>query len=386
MARIALIDNLNDIAGFADGRLLDCSAEQLLHAAGGNTGNLAFVLGTRRAIADPVTVIGWGADAAWVRQHFDQIVICCANQIGAHVDLAPWADRLAAFGLPATLIGLGAQTTNFESEVAVPDGTRRFLATVAALRPRTGAPGIGVRGEFTRQVLARLDVDSAVIGCPSLFISGEAQLGQAILRRQPECVAPRVAAAAGNPYHATSAHLDARLKALVEGSAGAFILQHTHVYLSYALDGDTPHNRERFDHLRHMFGPEETYAQALAWFRRHAYAFADCGHWLRFLGHYDYALGPRYHGVALGVQAGIPGCVIAIDNRTRELSDTTGIKSVSIAEFDALAQEEILPRLAWSAQECAAFDANRRRRGAAMRAFLEGNGIAPAGYVADCAD
>ena len=40
---------------------------------------------------------------------------------------------------------------------------------------------------------------------------------------------------------------------------------------------------------------------------------------------FDFVVGPRFHGVMLAMQAGIPGGVIAHDSRTLELCQTMGI-------------------------------------------------------------
>ncbi|SSW87067.1 Uncharacterised protein [Klebsiella pneumoniae] len=109
MKRIGIIDNLNNIEQFVNYQFSQASAQDVMTATGGNTGNIAFVHGVRKLIGNQLTRIGWGWEASVVRQKVDHLIICCANQLGEHVDLGGWADRLEAFGLPVTLFGIGAQ-------------------------------------------------------------------------------------------------------------------------------------------------------------------------------------------------------------------------------------------------------------------------------------
>jgi polysaccharide pyruvyl transferase WcaK-like protein len=63
----------------------------------------------------------------------------------------------------------------------------------------------------------------------------------------------------------------------------------------------------------------------LRWIRRYAVTFNDAASWLDAMRKFDFVVGPRFHGVMLGIQAGVPGGVIAHDSRTFELCQTIGI-------------------------------------------------------------
>lgn len=92
-----------------------------------------------------------------------------------------------------------------------------------------------------------------------------------------------------------------------------------------------------------------------------------------FLAHFDGVAGPRFHGVALGVQAGKPGVVVHIDNRTKELSSTSGIKSVSVEDFRNKSVPEILDLLRWTPEEGRVFDNNRVTRARSFANFISDN-------------
>ena len=102
MKRIGIIDNLNNIEQFVNYQFSQASAQDVMTATGGNTGNIAFVHGVRKLIGNQLTRIGWGWEASVVRQKVDHLIICCANQLGEHVDLGGWADRLECYAYTTT--------------------------------------------------------------------------------------------------------------------------------------------------------------------------------------------------------------------------------------------------------------------------------------------
>ena len=168
MIRVGIIDNLADPAIFDDTRGLRLGGDELSGAVGGNTGNVAFVFGVKLLLRNPTSRISFTASVRDVRDSFDQLVICCANQVGPHTDLGAWAQRLEQFNLPVTLIGLGAQSETLEEVPPIPPGTVRFLEVVTALRAESSQSNIGVRGTLTKRTLAGSGFDSVLTGCPSL--------------------------------------------------------------------------------------------------------------------------------------------------------------------------------------------------------------------------
>lgn len=372
--KVGLIDNLANPDSLVLEEAYEAGTERYMAALGGNTGNLAFVYGTRKSINTELSRVGWGWDKERVRNRADALVITCANQIGAHADLGGWADAIERFDLPVILIGLGAQTTNYEAAVEVPEGTRRFLREVAARKPGTGS-NIAVRGEFTQNVLSSLGVDSEPIGCPSLFISSDPALGESIVQRSSLGPAERIAVASGNPFHPENRKIEAKMVQLCNDYQGAYVTQHPEAMVALALRG-TIKDKSKLSSIAQSMGFENNSA-CEAWFRRNAYSFHETQTWMHFLRHYDAAIGARYHGVALGVQAGIPGLVVHIDNRTQELARTTGIPSVSVSSVGGMSLEELRHAALWDTEQGQQFDANRSTRAAWMKDFLADNGITP---------
>ena len=382
MKRIGIIDNLNDIRGFTESRLHTATAADIMTATGGNTGNVAFVFGLKQLIGNPTVRIEWHWKPESVRQHVDHIIVCCANQIGAHADLGGWADKLEAFGLPVTLVGLGAQSNSFDEIPDIPEGTRRFLSVVNTLRADPAHANISVRGDFTKHMLSLLDTEAVATGCPSLLISSDLSLGRTILARQEALPVQRVAVAAGNPWHGPSAFIERELVRIVDHHQGAYILQHPESMLQFALGERDNLTEKTVQRFLEIYPDHPTLEDLLIWYQRNAFTFVDAPNWMNFLKHFDLVVGPRYHGVALGVQAGVAGCVYTIDSRTQELCDGTAIKSVPVQTLKGLSTHDVINLSRWTEDDALRFDQNRNAKAHLYGLFLERNEIAISRHLA----
>lgn len=385
MKRVGLIDNLSHIASFVEDGFERATAAQVMKATGGNTGNLAFVFGARRMLRNPVTRVGWNWTPGDVRARFDHLVICCANQIGQHADLGGWADRLEQFQLPVTLIGLGAQSDDLRTMPLVPAGTRRFLDYVKNAAD-AGQPNVAVRGAYTESVLEGFGVRAVRAGCPSLQIARDRDLGRRIVERQARQPPRKVAIAAGNPWHGPSAPLEGLLVDIVDRYGGDYVLQHPESMLQVAFGERTNITQATIDRFLHVYGGRFDYDGMLQWYRRNASVFVDVPNWMRFLSKFDAVVGPRYHGVALAIQANVPGCVVTIDSRTQELCDETAIKNLPVLATRDLSAEQLLEASMWSSGDAERFDANRLAKARQYVAFVDSNGLSPSDHLRSLAD
>ncbi|NUB65063.1 hypothetical protein HUC49_22325, partial [Escherichia coli] len=78
---------------------------------------------------------------------------------------------------------------------------------------------------------------------------------------------------------------------------------------------------------------------------------------------------------ALGLQAGVPGTVIAIDSRTTELCQGTGIKYMQLEDTIRMNAEEIIQESKWTEEDAMLFDNRRRVAAIGYTEFLTLNGI-----------
>jgi hypothetical protein len=372
--KIGIITNLVQIEQFVKEKMATANPSEWMRATGGNTGNVAFVQGVQAILGDDINVVNWGDNPEAVNKYYDHLVICCANQIGAHVDLAGWADRLTCFDLPVTFIGLGAQSDEIGVIPDVPEGTLKFLEVASKLRRDASSPNIITRGSFTTEVLQSFGYDSAPLGCPSQFICPEKDLGEKCFKRQKSSKYPRIMTAAGNPWH-PSAVLEKVLVEIVNKYSGDYILQHPLALFQLASGEQntlTISQQKRLKEVYSFIGDLDEVAQ---WFSSYSVFFADTQNWMQYSKHFSLVLGPRYHGVALPIQAGTPGKVIAIDSRTEELSLTTGVPVVKYAEVQDLSADELVESCYWTQDDAENYDNVREQNAAKYIPTLESNGL-----------
>jgi hypothetical protein len=304
----------------------------------------------------------------------DQLVVCCANQIGSHVDLAGWADRLRHFNLPTSFIGLGAQSAAIGQIPEIPDGTKSFLDLTKTLRVDSKSSNIITRGEFTSSVLSHYGVDSSPFGCPSQFISLQHALGQRCFDHQQRIKFDRIMTAAGNPHHASSV-LESTLTEIVEKYKGDYILQHPKSLIQLALGETSDIAPGTIKALEKVYSRIGNWSDIKAWFESYGVFFADAQNWMHYSRHFTLAIGPRYHGVALPIQAGVPGKVISIDSRTEELAITTGIPTVKYTDVEGMTAEQLISSCRWSLSDALHYDKTRAINAKHYQGFFANNNL-----------
>lgn len=339
--RIAI---MGSSAGVLNTHRTDAARLTVLHGA--NLGNVAFVHGLVRHVAagDGSAVLDWSAPAVVVRERADLIVIACANQLGSHADLGEHANHLEAIGLPIVAIGLGAQSASRDTEPEIRPGTRRWVDVIAGHAP-SSMPNIGVRGGYTLDQLERLGHGghAVVTGCPSNLINCSDVAAQVSARgRQP---VRRVASAVGQPHWPHLAGVERAILDLVDATCGSCIVQHDDLMIRIGQSEFSSITDAEFEQLRAYFRPELSDEAFALWCRRTMLAFGNAPAWMAWLAQHDFVLGPRFHGIVLGLQAGIPGGCVTHDSRTAELCETMGVPNRSFSEMPEHLTPEALPDL-----------------------------------------
>lgn len=380
MKNIGLITNTNPKLLENDLPTGSSFAEIVDQAMGGNTGNIGFIHGVRKLLGDRVLEIGWGDNPLNIQKHIDHIVVCCANQIGEHVDLGRWGEVLQTYDKPVTLVGLGAQANSKDEYPNIPDGTMKFLEVVSN-HNASNSGNILVRGSYTQAVLELAGYESIPVGCPSLLISDTPDLGKKISDQCKQNPPSRIAVAAGNPWHKASAHLENKLISIVNEWDGEYVVQHPLTMLMYSLGESDMIEQSIRDNFCQVYAKSIPQAEVANWFERFSMTFTEASAWMRFLKKYDLAIGPRYHGVALAIQSGRPGLVITIDSRTQELCDSTGIKNVALKDASEMSAAELVSHAVWDDKDGERLDDARRvQSGRFSSAFLD-NKLAPSAHA-----
>ena len=303
------------------------NAEHLFKLCGGNTGNFAFVFALHQLLSPDVDVVSWEANPDMVKEKYDAVVFACANQLGPHTDLGWLADRLVAMDRPIVAIGLGAQTLDTTQPIEVTDGTRRWLDVIADHAP-SSAPNIGVRGAYTLSQVERLGhrAKAVIVGCPSNFINSNA-----LARPVDRAEACRRQHRADRSARRASSMAGPAADRRASGRHGGELFRT--LRRAVRTRHDTAGTRRSRMRSRPMFWkksacmcarssrPRSSSAGCVDMARR----FIDAASWIDAMRKFDFVVGPRFHGVMLAVQAGVPGGVIAHDSRTFELCQTMGI-------------------------------------------------------------
>ncbi|WP_160153827.1 polysaccharide pyruvyl transferase family protein [Microbulbifer sp. ALW1] len=368
--RIGLITNLVHDKSFIENRLAFGSSSEWMTATGGNTGNVAFVEGVKKILGGKVQLIHWGDNPSSIHQNLDHIVVCCANQLGTHADLSGWADRLAQFDLPSTFIGIGAQADHLGDIPDLPEGTIKFFSVAASLRANPEKSNFLTRGVFSSSVISHYGYDSNPYGCPSQFISPLTNLGQLCLQHQNKRKANKILTAAGNPFH-PSRSIEKLLVEIVDKYNGDYILQHPKALFDLALeniDGLSPAQVDAIESTYSSIGKIES---IIEWIAINSVYFADAQNWMQYSKKFSQVIGPRYHGVALPIQVGVPGKVISIDSRTEELAVTTGIPFINYNNVMKMSSEKLIQESRWTQADADNFDTTRHKNTLNYSQFLK---------------
>lgn len=382
MTKIALLcDNTN--MGLYGIRTTD----ELYRRCGMNTGNLVFIDAILSQIIDPITVVPWNAKAEAYRD-IDIVIIPCANQLGNHTDLGGPAKVLREVGKPIVAIGLGAQANAIGVDITLTEGTTDWINVIGNSRPVSGMPNIYTRGPYTSAQLARFGVSDAVPGgCPSHFTNPAADLGERIHARWSKLEAPReLTVAGGHQEWAATRIIEQQLIALMQDSQcfGQYVVQ-SEIDLVHIARKDFEHvSPDTLNTIRSYLTPHYTLDEFKAWCSVYARAFFDVPAWMDTLRNCDLTIGPRYHGVALAIQAERMGVTVAIDSRTQELCMETGVPYLTAKELkDKPLTRSTLKSLIQFDPEL--YDRQRASKAQLFIKFLEGNGIQPARFLYDIA-
>jgi polysaccharide pyruvyl transferase WcaK-like protein len=94
----------------------------------------------------------------------------------------------------------------------------------------------------------------------------------------------------------------------------------------------------------------------------------------------DLTIGPRYHGVALALQAERMGATVTIDSRTEEMCVQTGVPFLRAHDLagKTITRATLKQQIVFDPDD---YDAQRAERAGAYVAFLEANGLQPADFL-----
>lgn len=354
------------------------STEELYSLVGHNTGNLAFHYAIGRHIGETLSVADWGAHPDEIDACGDIAVLPCANQLGPHADLGNLVENFVNIKAKMVALGLGAQGDFSGNLPNVPNGTVAWVRSLIDHSP-ADFPNIGVRGEFTLNVLEGLGISGSavVLGCPTLFINPSVELGRIISEKVRE--PSRIAVAAGHHRWRHLAKLEASLTALAKATGGSYIGQSPLQMVKLTRGEAHQLSEEDVAACRDYACPEMSIGEFVDWTARAGNVFFDVPSWMEHYRRFDFVIGTRIHGVMLALQAGVPALCIAHDSRTLELCQTMKVPYVLSKDVvGGIQRKDLLRLFQFDPDE---FDANRRMLARRYVDFLKNNQLQPVDWL-----
>ena len=349
----------------------DPSHKVKFERTGHNTGNLLIGCSLRRQLVCSSYRFGTDQNHATLDTDFDLIAIPAANFIFKGFDFGYLADFIEKSKLPVLIAGLGAQLPSVgNSEIDIPEGSKRFLKVVSER-----AAKIGVRGNFTADVLSRLGIKNVTVtGCPSLYWSLTPELQ---IRKNP--YRKDFNLSLNGSRNVTQHSFSAEHAVRVEGALLRLSLEKGYDYVlqnefpEMDILYNAPVDNDISYQLRSIAGkfdlnisPEE-YASRI---RKLCKVFFSVEGWADYIRTKDFSLGTRFHGNMIALQNGVPAVVIAHDSRTTEMCEFMKIPYHPVDRCDLGNLEKL-----YNEADFSAFSANYKTLFANYCGFLEENGV-----------
>jgi hypothetical protein len=334
---------------------------------GDNSGNLIFleaaqrILTTREQTVTPDRFVIDPAEADAINERYAAYVIPLANAFrpSYEANLIRLTQLIERLRIPVVVLGIGAQATvGYDASrlATMEPSVRRFVSAVL-----DRGPSIGVRGAFTAEYLEGLGFrDVEVIGCPSLFLFGDALR---VAKRAPELSAASSVAINVSPYVTA---MGAIVRRHVDRYPGLTYIAQDLATLERLLWGDRG--------APSADGPADgipLHTSHPLYVRDRVRLYVDPWPWIDDLRAMDFSFGTRIHGNIAALLAGTPAVVLAHDSRTLEIARYFDIPHRILRELPA----DIDAAELYAAADFDAFNAGLPGRFATFAGYLARHGL-----------
>lgn len=287
-----------------------------------NTGNYLIGEGAAHALKNhDVTYIPFwhfanqvGNDQIYeqINEEFDILVFASANLLRPGYSADMEARVFAKINIPVVVMGIGIQRKgNLTTEL--PEGTLNFLNVLKSKKSY-----FMTRGYFTEDFLTNFGMAYVKpTGCPSLYFSPNGVRKSLSRLADPELADAQQIAFGGYLGSVADTIVDANAL-LHPDSTASYVLQDEIVV--YNVNIAVAETAEAYDQNACQIVAPTEYKHSEKWKCNHELlVFFDTNRWRTWVSGQDLCLGRRFHGCVIGMQAGIPSLMIAVDDRMREM-------------------------------------------------------------------
>jgi hypothetical protein len=290
-----------------------------------NTGNYLIGEGALRAIAPHAKQIPFwhlynchknGTGFEEFNNNFDICVFTCANLLRKGLSADAEADVLSKLKMPIVMLGIGHQNRK-DLETGLPEGTKRLLEVLKDREHYFLTRGYETAGYLKDQGFKFV----RPTGCPSVYFAPNNM--RASMRKLPNVKI-------GQAKTIFSGYLGANHDCIVdalalnpEGAKPQYVIQDEFLHFDMKVEPDA--DGRVFDSCSGKMLGDLTFPgadrQKVPFDVR---TFFDTNQWRGWSSSRDLCIGRRFHGCVIGMQAGTPSLMIAVDDRMREMLEFIG--------------------------------------------------------------
>ncbi|CAN7616720.1 polysaccharide pyruvyl transferase family protein [Pararhizobium sp. LjRoot238] len=262
-----------------------------------------------------------------VNREFDICVFASANLLrpGYSADLE--AEVFAKLKMPVVVMGIGIQRKEGLKEL-LPAGTLLFLEVL-----KKKESFFLTRGYFTAEFLREQGMKFVKpTGCPSLYFAPNEMKRSLSALANPGLAEAQKIAFGGYLGSVADTIVDAHAL-LKPDSVASYVVQDEVVAYNLSLTGDD--NDIVYDRASGCITGATEYKHSEKWQRKsELLVYFDTNQWRGAMSSRDLCFGRRFHGCIIGMQAGTPALMIAVDDRMREMLEFIGFPYIEAATWN----------------------------------------------------
>lgn len=317
------------------------SSAQKLLKTGGNSGNQLIAYGLLKTISYDSVSWDYSLGPEHVTESYDIIVIAAANFLHKGFDFSGMASFIERTNLPCVMVGVGAQSKDYNINIELHPGTTRLMHLVSER-----SHSIGVRGQYTAECLNAIGIKNLQLtGCPSYYMPGrDGFCVRAIDRKDIRRIAFNSSRdVIAHSFNASQMRDSVEYFMRIGVTLGAdFVAQSELDEISLADHSKSFSDANALSNFLGFYKQAASDNALRDFARTHLRVFWDVARWIESMQSYDFVFGHRFHGCMAALQAGTPSCIVCHDTRTSEMCEFLGMPHVSLLDKRSMSFDNLV--------------------------------------------